>query len=84
MEKLKFGDKEQIDKVKMIGRIDEWDSLPECGKCEGVGQCGHCGSECEVCEGDGKVADKFRQKYPQFRYVSPESINRLREEALDT
>lgn len=64
---LIFGNKEQIEKIRLAERQTEWDSLAKCQKCDGEGYCDHCDAECEQCDGLGKeyrAIEAFKSRNP--------------------
>lgn len=64
---LTFGDKDQIEKIRLAERQGAWDQLEKCIDCEGRGSCGHCDQDCPTCDGLGKSArsvEAFKKSFP--------------------
>lgn len=63
-----------------------------CSLCDGEGECGHCGAECEKCDGDGYVVDKSSpmiytdQASIQIgdQYFSPLQLGRLEKVIIES
>lgn len=61
---LVFGDKEQIEALRLMAEKKDYDALPECDVCDGTGE---VTIECEDCDGYGKDPDaltEHNKKYP--------------------
>ena len=63
-----FGDPTQIGLVSVVelaeSIVAESQALPagvavdvDCQKCDGKGECSHCGAECKACDGTGTILD---------------------------
>jgi len=66
---LTFGDREQIEELRLRSMLDGFKAIPECSWCEGEGECGQCRRECLYCDGTGKDEkkyDEFKKLWPKF------------------
>lgn len=73
---LTFGDTEQINAIRQKELQDEWDGIPDCAQCDGIGECNgecrKCRSSCEfscnACQygKNNEQATKFFDKHPNF------------------